>query len=186
MLPPLFAGTSRSRPHRVSEGTHRCNGRTRLVLLDRATNRRSFFEQLGRVCSESCRAPRTNRELSERCTDSYFAPSKLILLSYLNKRIYPIKIAIWSKRWSGRLDLNQRPLDPQSSALPNCATSRHVPARLHAGIYSNTLARRLQVPTGARLLRTYLPSRSARRLAPISRALHCPPNQSRCLRATRH
>jgi hypothetical protein len=25
---------------------------------------------------------------------------------------------------SGRLDLNQRPLDPQSSALPNCATPR--------------------------------------------------------------
>jgi hypothetical protein len=26
--------------------------------------------------------------------------------------------------WSGRPDLNRRPLDPQSSALPNCATSR--------------------------------------------------------------
>ncbi len=28
--------------------------------------------------------------------------------------------------WSGRLDLNQRPLDPQSSALPGCATPRTV------------------------------------------------------------
>ncbi len=27
-------------------------------------------------------------------------------------------------QYSGRLDLNQRPLDPQSSALPNCATPR--------------------------------------------------------------
>src|ERR1700722_19009070 len=27
-------------------------------------------------------------------------------------------------QWSGRPDLNRRPLDPQSSALPNCATSR--------------------------------------------------------------
>ncbi len=27
-------------------------------------------------------------------------------------------------RWSGRRDLNPRPLDPQSSALPSCATSR--------------------------------------------------------------
>ena len=27
--------------------------------------------------------------------------------------------------WSGRLDSNQRPLDPQSSALPGCATPRH-------------------------------------------------------------
>ena len=26
--------------------------------------------------------------------------------------------------WSGGLDSNQRPLDPQSSALPNCATTR--------------------------------------------------------------
>lgn len=29
-------------------------------------------------------------------------------------------------RWSGGLDSNQRPLDPQSSALPNCATTRCV------------------------------------------------------------
>ena len=28
------------------------------------------------------------------------------------------------KTWSGRQDLNLRPLDPQSSALPSCATSR--------------------------------------------------------------
>ena len=28
-------------------------------------------------------------------------------------------------QWSGRLDSNQRPLDPQSSALPSCATSRN-------------------------------------------------------------
>ena len=26
--------------------------------------------------------------------------------------------------WSGRLDLNQRPLVPQTSALPDCATPR--------------------------------------------------------------
>ena len=29
-----------------------------------------------------------------------------------------------AKQWSGRRDLNSRPLDPQSSALPNCATAR--------------------------------------------------------------
>src|SRR5437016_8098440 len=28
-------------------------------------------------------------------------------------------------QWSGRLDLNQRPLAPQASALPGCATPRH-------------------------------------------------------------
>lgn len=32
--------------------------------------------------------------------------------------------------WSGRLDSNQRPLHPQYSALPDCATSRSVEARL--------------------------------------------------------
>src|SRR5215831_15069848 len=34
-------------------------------------------------------------------------------------------------KWSGRLDLNQRPLDPQSSALPGCATPR--PKRIVRG-----------------------------------------------------
>ena len=28
-------------------------------------------------------------------------------------------------KWSGRGDSNSRPLDPQSSALPDCATARH-------------------------------------------------------------
>src|SRR4029450_2295102 len=35
-----------------------------------------------------------------------------------------ICLAVSSFQWSGRLDLNQRPLDPQSSALPGCATPR--------------------------------------------------------------
>jgi hypothetical protein len=35
----------------------------------------------------------------------------------------PMQIAAF--RWSGRLDLNQRPLAPQASALPGCATPRH-------------------------------------------------------------
>ena len=36
---------------------------------------------------------------------------------YLN----PLKLLY---KWSGRQDLNLRPLDPQSSALPDCATPR--------------------------------------------------------------
>src|SRR5262249_25181078 len=35
----------------------------------------------------------------------------------------PVPLLTWTF-WSGRPDLNRRPLDPQSSALPNCATSR--------------------------------------------------------------
>src|SRR5438046_518448 len=31
---------------------------------------------------------------------------------------------ISGREWSGWRDLNPRPLDPQSSALPNCATAR--------------------------------------------------------------
>ena len=35
-----------------------------------------------------------------------------------------IYLKVISKYWSGRQDLNLRPLDPQSSALPGCATPR--------------------------------------------------------------
>jgi hypothetical protein len=31
---------------------------------------------------------------------------------------------VQEKKWSGRLDLNQRPHAPQACALPGCATSR--------------------------------------------------------------
>src|SRR5438132_9010682 len=34
-------------------------------------------------------------------------------------------IHFW-KKWSGRRDLNPRPLEPHSSALPSCATARFV------------------------------------------------------------
>ncbi len=37
---------------------------------------------------------------------------------------------IKQKKWSGRLDLNQRPLAPQASTLPGCATPRHEPIKL--------------------------------------------------------
>ena len=38
----------------------------------------------------------------------------------------PSSIPQWLRhlQWSGRLDLNQRPLAPQASALPGCATPR--------------------------------------------------------------
>ena len=36
----------------------------------------------------------------------------------------PQGIEKYKKNWSGRQDLNLRPLDPQSSALPDCATPR--------------------------------------------------------------
>ena len=42
------------------------------------------------------------------------------------RRLSPAK----TLRPSGRQDLNLRPLDPQSSALPSCATSRRVDPRL--------------------------------------------------------
>src|SRR5437899_1332663 len=37
----------------------------------------------------------------------------------------PNRKKIKGLQWSGRLDLNQRPLAPQASALPGCATPRH-------------------------------------------------------------
>ena len=37
-----------------------------------------------------------------------------------------IYLKVISMYWSGRQDLNLRPLDPQSSALPGCATPRKI------------------------------------------------------------
>ena len=39
--------------------------------------------------------------------------------------------------WSGRLDSNQRPLEPHSSALPNCATPRTGTRKSVAGAGGN-------------------------------------------------
>ncbi|SVB06636.1 uncharacterized protein METZ01_LOCUS159490, partial [marine metagenome] len=39
-------------------------------------------------------------------------------------------------KWSGREDLNLRPLDPQSSTLPDCATSRYFYAMKKIELYS--------------------------------------------------
>jgi hypothetical protein len=44
------------------------------------------------------------------------------------------KPLLTSKFWSGRRDLNPRPLDPQSSALPSCATSRNRPSAIAGGL----------------------------------------------------
>ena len=41
-----------------------------------------------------------------------------------NKKKTKFYLIILKLVWSGRQDLNLRPLDPQSSALPGCATPR--------------------------------------------------------------
>ena len=41
------------------------------------------------------------------------------VVSFVNRARPELTVPI-----SGRLDLNQRPFDPQSNALPNCATPR--------------------------------------------------------------
>ena len=38
-----------------------------------------------------------------------------------------------SNNWSGRQDLNLRPLTPQANALPDCATSRKLKIRIVTG-----------------------------------------------------
>ena len=42
-------------------------------------------------------------------------------------------------QWSGWQDLNLRPLDPKSSALPSCATSRNISS--HRELFFNKMAR---------------------------------------------
>ena len=53
-----------------------------------------------------------------RIRNSVGGPKKSTPTRLLDKR------CLVSEKWSGRQDLNLRPLDPQSSALPNCATPR--------------------------------------------------------------
>ena len=49
-------------------------------------------------------------------------PAAQVVVPYAKKeRAFALSFVF---SWSGRQDLNLRPLDPQSSALPNCATSR--------------------------------------------------------------
>src|SRR5262245_66271425 len=73
--------------------------------------------------------------------------------------------------WSGRLDLNQRPLDPQSSALPGCATPRPK-ASLYGGMTRKTIRRQLFGGfSRSRSARSW--SRS-RRSAPSSAVLRTP------------
>ena len=43
-----------------------------------------------------------------------------------------------TKNWSGWRDLNPRPLDPQSSALPGCATPRYVLSILRISFRDST------------------------------------------------
>src|SRR5438445_13685076 len=53
--------------------------------------------------------------------------------------------------WSGRRDLTTRPLDPQSSVLPGCATARRSSNRTHAlagGLWSRAAGQLLRVRAG--------------------------------------
>jgi hypothetical protein len=52
----------------------------------------------------------------------------------------PINGQEQTEKWSGRLDLNQRPHAPQACALPGCATSR--PTALHCFCCSPPMKRR--------------------------------------------
>src|SRR5690242_14128670 len=70
-------------------------------------------------------------------------------------KIFGMETSLWNKRaaarrslpaeekWSGRLDLNQRPHAPQACALPGCATSRphgHHIAQFYRAVASVSLA----------------------------------------------
>src|SRR5262249_44930113 len=51
--------------------------------------------------------------------------------------------------WSGRRDLNPQPLDPQSSALPSCATSRcRSPGSRYSVAHTST-STLVRIPVGA-------------------------------------
>ena len=69
-------------------------------------------------------------EIFERLTDQPFrglcADAKKGTFEFLRKSHF---------YWSGRRDLNSRPLAPQANALPDCATSRKTNVRLGFGVW---------------------------------------------------
>ena len=59
-----------------------------------------------------------------------FSFKRYLCVTYQKKRATELTVTLCFY-WSGRLDSNQRPLDPQSSALPGCATPRYFLCELH-------------------------------------------------------
>ena len=87
-----------------------CRLRARLCELRRVSVQRSAAERDGAEKSETDR-------LEEGVAKRNWAPAA----AGAQRRV-----------WSGRLDSNQRPLRPERSALPNCATPRHATGAQYA------------------------------------------------------
>ncbi len=90
--------------------------------INTSVDKNSIFSVVGKIPPDFLSKNRLNRQemLIEnnrncRLRESLFA----------GKNIHKQDACVTlNKKWSGRLDLNQRPLDPQSSALPGYATPR--------------------------------------------------------------
>ena len=100
---------------------------------DPGANRPAAWRAVPRSPSERPRDP----ALTELCHDAVGRLARrreeqrcpLLCPNDLEKEKRPEALGLWPVNlWSGRLDLNQRPLGPEPSALPNCATSRIMPA----------------------------------------------------------
>ena len=109
----------------------RPNSKTRSA--DPGANRPAAWRAVPRSPSERLRDP----ALTELCHDAVGRLARrregqrcpLLCPNDLEKEKRPEALGLWPVNlWSGRLDLNQRPLGPEPSALPNCATSRIMPA----------------------------------------------------------
>ena len=99
---------------------------------DPGANRPAAWRAVPRSPSERPRDP----ALTELCHDAVGRLARrreeqrcpLLCPNDLEKEKRPEALGLWPVNlWSGRLDLNQRPLGPEPSALPNCATSRIMP-----------------------------------------------------------
>jgi hypothetical protein len=74
----------------------------------------------------------------------YQVPLQVPDLESLGHRVNPCVNYIWS----GWQDSNLRPLDPQSSALPDCATPRHGGPKLPNELTFCALLRQAEMPEG--------------------------------------
>jgi hypothetical protein len=79
-------------------------------------------------CFQAISSPPRNAVLvssSGISRSSEFTKTSLVLVARSEvDKMTPRKWATGIEKWSGRLDLNQRPHAPQACALPGCATSR--------------------------------------------------------------
>ena len=118
-LPNLIANDrlpQRQRLRRPALFPARCNNAHRCKTFQRRYQRAKAFRLISVVVGQEYM--RHGRIFFDACSLEIIRVGGLPLVAVRRGR------SVSKKKWSGRLDLNQRPHAPQACALPGCATSR--------------------------------------------------------------